>query len=296
MGIGVLLAGAAALPASAEGGAGVDPPADDGPPPYLQLTGVVRDFKERTVPGGHPDFERKPNAGFALYANNVAPVLAEDGKPVFTGGGFKVNAPWTDAMNRPICQWLYNPAAGDHPGTPGVTDSGGITSADSFNQWFRDTPGVNLSMPLTLTLVRQANGVYVFDDKTDTTYAALGGFFPIEGELFGNPGGTPNRNFHFTFELHTQFLFDAGGSYVFKFIGDDDVWVFINGEMVIDLGGVHSAKSQFVDLNRLGLEHGKIYNLDFFFAERHRTQSNFRIETNLPLTEIELPTTTAAFD
>ena len=142
---------------------------------------------------------------------------------------------------------------------------------------------MNISQRLTLTLVRQENGHYVFDDKLDPKYQDLGGFFPIEDQLFGNPGGRPDRNFHFTVEMHMDFEYDADGDQFFKFTGDDDVWVFVNGELVIDLGGVHAAHDQYVDLNRLGLADGETYQLDFFFAERHRTQSNFRITTNLPL-------------
>ena len=67
-------------------------------------------------------------------------------------------------------------------------------------------------------------------------------------------------------------------------------------EGMIDLGGVHAAHDQFVDLNRLGLTDGESYPLDFFFAERHRTQSNFRIQTNLLLATPTLPTITSGFD
>jgi len=147
-----------------------------------------------------------------------------------------------------------------------------------------------------MTLVRQSNGTYVFDSNTDPTCVALGGFFPIEHQLFGNPGGTPNRNFHFTFELHTRFTYDADGGQTFAFRGDDDVFVFINGQLVIDLGGVHGAVEQEVQLNRLGLVDGQEYDLDFFFAERHRTQSNFKITTNINLQNAELPTVSNAFD
>jgi hypothetical protein len=41
---------------------------------------------------------------------------------------------------------------------------------------------------------------------------------------------------------------------------------------------------------------GETYRLDFFFAERHRTRSNFRITTNLPPVTTELPTVSVMHD
>jgi fibro-slime domain-containing protein len=267
-----------------------------GPPATIALTGIVRDFAERTVEGGHPDFERKPDGGFGLYMGNVAPTIGSDGKPDFTGGGHKVSQPWTDAEGRPICPLLYNEELGDQEGALGDQDSGGIKSVLSFSQWYCDQPGVNVSAPLTITLHRQADGTYMFDDKIDPGYAARGGFFPIDDELYGNSSGLPDHNFHFTFELHGEFVYDAGAEQFFRFIGDDDIWVFIDGQMVIDLGGVHSFQEQYVDVNRLGMTDGDTYRLDFFFAERHRTQANFRITTNLPLVSLELPTVSVMHD
>ncbi|MGI9014634.1 MAG: fibro-slime domain-containing protein [Phycisphaerales bacterium] len=268
-------------------------------PATVELTGIVRDFRERTGQdgyAGHPDFERKPNAGFGHYAGNVALELGADGNPVFTGNGKKLNTQFTDSGGNPICYALYNAAAGDVAGSWSSADTGGIQSAESFAMWFRDTPGMNMSQQLSLTFVRQADGSYVFDDKQDDAYKNMGGFFPIDGKMFGNPGGTPDHNFHFTFELHTEFTYHADRSQLFEFRGDDDVWVFIDNKLVIDIGGVHGAKSQFVDLHRLGLEDGENYQLSFFFAERHRTQSNFRIVTNLALANVQLPTISASFD
>jgi fibro-slime domain-containing protein len=270
------------------------------PPSTIYLTGVVRDFREYTVQGGHPDFERTPAGGFAMYVNNVAVNLGADTKPVFTGGGRKVGTQWKDSSGRQICPCLYNSLMHDTAGAySGGVDTGGVQSADTFNQWFRDVPGINMSAPLTLTFKRvvvSGKASYVFDDKTDPAFMALGGFFPIEHQLFSNPGGTPDRNFHFTYELHTEFTYDSAANQVFKFIGDDDVFVFINNKKVIDLGGVHSAQNQVVDLNRLNLTSGHRYTLDFFFAERHRTQSNCRIETNLLLESVQLPTVSVAYD
>jgi fibro-slime domain-containing protein len=272
------------------------PPTPPVPPETLELTGLVRDFKERSVEGGHPDFERQPNRGFGLYNGNVAPTIGSDGKPVFTGAGWLTQTQWRDSAGRNICYTLYDPSRGDVQGVRGGASTGGIQSAASFNQWFNDVPGVNMSMPLTLTLTRNEDGSYVFDDKTDPIFSSRGGFFPIDGLLYGNSPGSPNHNFHFTYEIHTRFTYQAGQSQIFRFIGDDDVWVFVDGRLVIDLGGVHSARDQTVSIGRLGLVDGEEYDLAFFFAERHRTQSNFRIVTNLQLSSLAVPSVNSAFD
>ncbi|MDP7028846.1 MAG: fibro-slime domain-containing protein [Phycisphaerales bacterium] len=265
-------------------------------PATVELTGTVRDFKERRTHGGHRDFERRPRKGFGLYCGNIHPSIGADGLPVFTDDGNRVDGQATDAAGNPICYLLYDASLGDSPIDWGPACDGGIASSWSFYSWYRDVPGTNLSQTLSLTFVRQADGSYVFDDSTDPLYASLGGFFPIDHQMYGNSGGSPDHNFHFTFELHTEFVYDEDQTNYFQFVGDDDVWVYIDGQLVIDLGGVHGATEQYVDLGRLGLTDGETYSLDFFFAERHRTQSNFRIATTLQLVETGVPSITAAFD
>ena len=262
------------------------------PPDSIELTGTVRDFEEQGGCGsnGHPDFEVTPSKGYGQYCKNIATQLGTDGKPVFVGNGKKVRWQCTDSNYQPICWTMYDASQGDHNIKYRKGHStGGIESEDSFNQWYNDVEDVNISIPLTIKLMRQQDGSYVFDDQLDENYQQLGGFFPIENQGWGNPGGSPDRNFHFTFELHTEFTYQANGAQYFQFIGDDDVWVFIDGQLVIDLGGIHGSTEQYVDIARLGLEDGESYTLDFFFAERHRTQSNFRFQTNLMLEEAELP-------
>jgi fibro-slime domain-containing protein len=81
-------------------------------------------------------------------------------------------------------------------------------------------------------------------------------------------------------ELHTDFTYDQG--LVFNFEGDDDVWVFINGHLALDLGGIHQTKAGAIDLDTLkGMQIGKKYNFDFFYAERHTVASDIKITTNL---------------
>jgi fibro-slime domain-containing protein len=270
-------------------------------PAKVTLQGVIRDFKERTVPNGHPDFELNPGAGFAQYVGLVQDTLDADGKPVFNSTGYKLISDWRDSTGRNIIspRPYIAPKPGDTNGSKSSTTGNAITNSARLGQWYRDVAGVNVSKLLPITFNRMPNTkMYSFNDKTDPLYVSKGGFFPINGDLFGNSGGsTPNQNFHFTYELNTEFVFEKGTGQIFTFIGDDDVWVFVDNKLVIDIGGIHSAKTQTIEIDRLNwLEDKKTYTLRFFFAERHRTQSNFRIDTTIFLKNVEPPAVTALFD
>lgn len=248
------------------------------------LTGTVRDFDPFKHRNGHTDFERVPKHGYGHYVGNIDANLGEDDKPVFIGGGGKVLAQWRNASNNPICYRLYNFDYGDTEGAMSSSiDTGAIASAESFSSWYRDAEGVNTSSEATLKFVLQSNGTYVFDDRFDEHYATLGGFFPLDADVVNGLGATPEHNHHFTYEFHATFVHDVEASDYIRFISDDDLWVFINDELVIDLGGVHAESEQYLEMNRLNLEDGETYSLAIFGAQRHTPDSHLRITTPLLL-------------
>jgi fibro-slime domain-containing protein len=205
-----------------------------------------------TTPGGHPDFETAPDSTQQGGVKGiVAATLGADGKPVFAFP--------TDAL------------AGTH------------TQAD-FDEWYHDTAGVNMTYIVALKLTTN-NGISTFSASINNGGGlADSSFFPLDNAGFGNqtqylPQGCPNHNFSFTTEIHTSFTYNGGEVFTFK--GDDDVWVFINKKLVIDLGGRHSQLTGSVSLDSLGLTKGSVYDLAVFNAERHTVQSNFRIDTTL---------------
>jgi fibro-slime domain-containing protein len=155
-------------------------------------------------------------------------------------------------------------------GTQGTT-----TTKENFDQWYRDVPGINMTfektIPLTPDLARP--GVWVFDSDA---------FYPL-----GNDEGWGNQyldhNQDFTTEIHVSFPYKGGETFTFR--GDDDLFLFVNGHLAVDLGGVHDALTGTIDLDaraaELGLQIGRTYQMDIFQAERHCCQSTFHLETTL---------------
>jgi fibro-slime domain-containing protein len=89
------------------------------------------------------------------------------------------------------------------------------------------------------------------------------------------------HNFSFTSEMRYWFRYDSASQQKLDFVGDDDLWVFVNKRLAVDLGGIHGPVLGSVTLDatsasRLGLTDGQVYEIAVFSAERQSTGSAYQ--------------------
>ena len=183
--------------------------------------------------------------------------------------------------NEPTCG-----PSNDTNATYGATSKAGVTNANTFQQWFTDSLGVNMSASAPLDLTQQTvqgTSQYVFDDKTDPRYSKLGGFYPADGRMLGDRDAS-GHNQDFSYSFDSSFTYDSTKPQFFEVASDAEVWVFIDGKLVIDMGGFHGSLKERIDLSRLCLTSGSKYKVQFFMAHRYESPSSLKIATNLQFT------------
>jgi fibro-slime domain-containing protein len=238
---------------------------------------IYRDFRYKNPSDFEPDVTGAPGAVPGIVETS----LDKEGKPVYTG----------------------------------ITGQGiTIESKATFATWYRTTDKVNHATASKLALWKTNKGSYVnrYGDNGEQWKPGIDGnplFFPVDGDTFTpaselaaaqipemyDPllpydtdanGKERKHNFSFTSEVRYWFTYDSAKTFQLDFVGDDDVWVFINKKLAVDLGGLHSPVAGSVTLDgtnatKLGnLQTGKVYQVAVFQAERHTTASSYKLTLN----------------
>ena len=173
-----------------------------------------------------------------------------------------------------------------------------------------DTVAGEIYNTQTDTMTTSDNPEYVYGNplttnRFDPLGLSGGGYdlgYGMSGDTYGNmtPGVEVNEfysytNYNLSLEGHAEFVYHYASDLYFTFTGDDDVYLYINGIRVLDVGAAHSIAKVKISLNDIattcGLKEGEPARFDFFYLERHGSAANFGIETNIQLAESGMITT-----
>lgn len=152
-----------------------------------------------------------------------------------------------------------------------------------------------------------------YDRESGTIYNGTNGgdesgFYPLENLGYEQPGLLTTtsavgatHNGGFTLRGESQFVYNKDSNLYFTFTGDDDVYMYINGVLALDLGGAHGRNSKTVNLNDLdatkyGLKEGQVATFTFFYMERCSDASTFGIKTNMKLVQRAINVEKKAYD
>ena len=196
----------------------------------------------------------------------------------------------SSAAGKSYTYWGVNRSAATYPFTPVRTDYqdalGNVTNGDGT--------------------LENPKG---HQNQTNTPYILDGGI--NKSQAGGSEPEYTNANYNFVLQSNAYFVYHENEQLFFDFEGDDDVYLFINGQLVLDIGAAHTVTGTKMNLNdyvywareikadaaaynalsaaekarvdALALVEGDTYSFDFYYMERHGWGSNMRIFTNFQL-------------
>jgi fibro-slime domain-containing protein len=230
-------------------------------PPTIKIPVTYYDFHSDR---SNPEFEQPCMAG--IYAGTVADTLDANRSP------FLGPSPYLDYG---ITKWFRPWAPGDFRAPSYQKVSGGEFDAViayagmatvNFDTSFKN---VVIQDSLTFRYVPGSLGIYEYSDSS---------FLPLDGKGFGNEG--LGHNYSFTMHFGYSGL-ALGRNQTLKFEAGDDMWVFVDGKLVKDLGGIHTPKSALLNLDSVPGDKTAYHDLDVFYAQRHSPSSIIRMQVCL---------------
>ena len=263
-------------------------------PDSFVLYGTLRDFRTNEKDTGNSGF---PGVNSSLEAGKIWKManefLDDEGKPVLQDPiRGRVENDFMTSEGTPIAWTMFDGALGDQPGSeaPGLIKS--LTHDSRFKTWFRDVDGENVSEATKILFERIDDGggssYYVFSSET----LPSGGYYPADGRLFGNPPDKATKkpaphNHHFTVEFAATLTYSEKTPQWMIFGASDDLWVYVNGKLVVDLGGFGEARKQYLMIDRLGAREGwsegSQHDIRIFMANRSISESYLLLMSNFAL-------------
>jgi len=275
------------------------------PPESVSFRVTYRDFKQQSEVGGHPHMrEYRTNPPAQTSDRGIAGAVCDTTNQDTCGR--------LDAEGKPVLDvnTTVDNIETEHPSLFAIPEA--------FSLWYRGTNAAAIAGydgPVEIIELSEETDYLTLTQQggADSDVYSFGttSFYPLDGDR--GFGDTPDRthNYHFTTELRYFFQYQGGETLTFR--GDDDVFVYVNGRLAVDIGGIHGAQWARVVLGddgdpggvdsdcsasttndvepdpcelsaeeagdatdtRFGLTNGGVYEIVLFHAERHPTESNF---------------------